>query len=317
MLEVRVLQPVAPGEADIVRALAGEAAAADGHPPFGDAVWRDLSHPAPTSAGFLALTDGAPVGYLHAATDGGTVSRSTTLSLAVDPQHRHEDVASALLERALSFLATAPHPEAGPARAQLWIFGADDAWGAGVEAIAREAGFAAERELRQMRIPLPLAGDALPHWPAGVTVRAFVPGRDDAAWLAVNNRSFAADPDQSGWDEAMLRSRMAEPWFDPSGFLLAVDDRGLAGFCWTKIHAPAPPYDREPLGEIYVIGVDPDHQGSGLGRTLVVAGLGSLADRGMRTGMLFVDAANTPAVALYEKLGFTTSRVDRAYGKAL
>ena len=181
----------------------------------------------------------------------------------------------------------------------------------------RTAGFAPERELRQLRVPLPLASEPAPKWPSGVSVRTFVPGRDDEAWLSVNNRAFAADPDQSGWDEAVLRERMTESWFDPTGFLLATDDRGLAGFCWTKVHPPDPPHDPAPLGEIYVIGVDPDRQGSGLGRALVVAGLASLADRGIRTGMLFVDAANRPAVGLYEALGFTTARVDRAYGRVV
>jgi mycothiol synthase len=70
------------------------------------------------------------------------------------------------------------------------------------------------------------------------------------------------------------------------------------------------------VGEIYVIGVDPAHQGIGLGRALVAAGLESLHDRGATVGMLFVDAANTAAVALYEGLGFTTGRVDRAYQRA-
>jgi mycothiol synthase len=312
MLEVRVLQSVAPDEAEAVHDLATAAAAVDGHPPFGDAVWRDLAHPAPASVGLLALADGRPAGYLHVAADGGTVPRATALSLVVDPQHRDDDVVRELLARALAHLRTS-----GTDHVQLWVFGAGDPWGARVEAVARAAGFDVERELRQMRVPLPLSGDPVPRWPDGVTVRAFVPGRDDAAWLAVNNRAFAADPDQSGWDEAMLRARMTEPWFDPAGFLLAVDQNGLAGFCWTKIHPAAPPSEREPLGEIYVIGVDPGHQGSGLGRALVVAGLESLAGRGIRTGMLFVDAANSPAVALYEKLGFTTARVDRAYGKVL
>ncbi len=309
-----MLQPVAPEAARLVRDLAAAAEAADGHPPLGDGVWRDMAHPAPTSAGFLALENRVPAGYLHLATDGGTVARATTLSLVVHPAHRNGGkVAGALVERALAHRSrTGPDLDpAAPGHVLLWLFGdqPDD--------FATRAGFTVERELHQMRVALPLTGDPVAQWPDGVSVRAFVPGRDDAAWLAVNNRAFAADPDQSGWDEAMLRERMAEPWFDPAGFLLAFDDRGLAGFCWTKIHPAAPPNEPAPLGEIYVIGVDPDRQGTGLGRALVVAGLASIAKRGIRVGMLFVDAANAPAVALYEALGFTTARVDRAYGRPI
>jgi mycothiol synthase len=109
--------------------------------------------------------------------------------------------------------------------------------------------------------------------------------------------------------QSTLDLRLNEPWFDPKGFLLAFDTDGLAGFCWTKIH------EAEGLGEIYVVGKDPSRQGKGksLGRPLVLAGLQSLAERGVPTGMLFVDAANEPALRLYLSLGFTTRRIDRAY----
>jgi mycothiol synthase len=114
----------------------------------------------------------------------------------------------------------------------------------------------------------------------------------------------------------VLRRREAEPWFDPSGFLLAVDDTdAIVGFCWTKVHPPQPPREPDALGEIYVIGVDPSFQSRGLGRALVLGGLASLHERGTRVGMLFVDASNTPAIGLYKALGFTVSRVDRAYGR--
>jgi mycothiol synthase len=147
-----------------------------------------------------------------------------------------------------------------------------------------------------------------------VTVRPFEVGRDEDAWLRVNNRAFATDPDQGGWDEAVLAAREREPWFDPGGFLLAFDDGGLAGFCWTKVHLATPPVEPVALGEIYVIGVDPDHQGGGLGRALVLTGLANLHERHqIFRGMLHVDRANQAAVALYRSIGFALARVDRAY----
>mgnify|MGYP006273053803 CR=1 FL=1 len=154
-----------------------------------------------------------------------------------------------------------------------------------------------------MRRPLPL------HEHSTLTTRSFVPGVDEAAWLYVNNRAFANHPEQGGWDEATLRAREQEDWFDPAGFRLHERDGRLAAFCWTKVHR-----DQDPvLGEIYVIAVDPDFHGLGLGRAMTVAGLEHLAATGVSVGMLFVDADNTAAVTLYRGLGFEVYRTDRAY----
>ncbi len=86
----------------------------------------------------------------------------------------------------------------------LWINGADDA----LDAVVTAAGFRRLSEQFQMRVPLPLAES--PRWPAGIVVRAFVPGQDDDEWLRVNNRAFADHPDQGGWSEETLKARTAE-----------------------------------------------------------------------------------------------------------
>jgi mycothiol synthase len=188
---------------------------------------------------------------------------------------------------------------AGGGQLSLWVTDA----GAGDDRLASAYGLASTRELYQLRRPLPVDE------PFDLATRPFVPGQDDDAWIAVNNRAFAGHPEQGDWTRATLAARMREPWFDARGFLLHERDGRLAGFCWTKIHADHDP----PLGEIYVIGIDPDFQGAGLGRPLVLAGLDSLARRGAGIGMLYVDATNKAALRLYERLGFAVDHVDRAY----
>jgi mycothiol synthase len=181
------------------------------------------------------------------------------------------------------------------------------AWLPGSPAVAvaglTAAGFVEHRRQHQMQVALPVPP---PVWPDGVDVRRFRPGEDDDAWLAVNNRAFANHPDQGGWIRAALTRRMEEPWFDPAGFLLAWRDDALAGFCWTKVHD-------DGTGEIFVIGVDPDTQGIGLGRALVLGGLDHLARvRRCAVGLLYVAADNAGALALYDSLGFRISRTDVA-----
>ena len=112
---------------------------------------------------------------------------------------------------------------------------------------------------------------------------------------------------------ADLEARMAEDWFDPIGFLLAVreSDGELLGFHWTKVHPRSGSHPA--IGEVYVVGVTPQAQGTGLGKALTLAGISYLHESGLDAVMLYVDADNTAAVALYRKLGFVRWDVDVMY----
>ncbi|SCL20642.1 mycothiol synthase [Micromonospora nigra] len=277
----------APTIADVL-ALAAAAGNADGADPLDEHVLLRLRDPhAPATHLTSRSADGTLTGYAHLDT---TDPAGTGVELVVHPAYRRRGTGRAL---ARGVLATAT----GPLRA--WAHGDHPS----AAALAVDLDFRRARVLWQLRRPLtaPLPG---PRLPDGVTLRAFRPGADDEAWLALNALAFAEHPEQGRWTAEDLRVRQSEPWFDPAGFLLAEESATgrLLGFHWTKVHE-RPGSAR--IGEVYVLGVDPSAHGGGLGRALTTAGLAYLRDRrGLDRVMLYVDESNTGAVALYERLGF-------------
>jgi len=202
---------------------------------------------------------------------------------------------------ALAAAIVAAVGEGGGGRLELWVRRAGD----GGEELLEALHGAPARRLDVLRRPLPL-----PHSVPPVPTRPFVVGVDEAAWLEVNRRAFVALPDQGHWDLPALTARERLSWFDPDGFLLHEEDGRLAGFCWTKLHRHG---DAAPVGEIYVIGVDPAFQRRGLGRALLQAGCDYLYGAGARSVMLYVDGANAAAQSLYWSAGFTLDHEDRCY----
>ena len=141
----------------------------------------------------------------------------------------------------------------------------------------------------------------IPHASATHPIRTFTPS-DKKEWLELNNVIFAKHPDQGNWAMADLENRMAEPWFDADGFFLAQEKEKIIGFCWTKIHRDL--VNQEPVGELYVVGVNPAHTHKGVGRAVSIAALNYLKDKGISQAMLYVDADNENGLALYSSLGF-------------
>ena len=130
----------------------------------------------------------------------------------------------------------------------------------------------------------------------------FDPEIHSEAWLDLNNLIFAKHPDQGNWAMKDLENRMAEPWFDPKGFFLCVHNGKIVGFCWTKIHNEF--VNQDPIGELYVIGVDPAESGRGIGRAVCTEGLIYLKEKGIKQSILYVDDDNEAGKGLYKSLGF-------------
>jgi mycothiol synthase len=296
-------------QARAVTDLAVAAGDSDGVFPLSEHVMLHLRHGGDVEATHLLVNHGPQlVGYAHL--DATDAVDGASAELAVHPMFRRRGLGRALVEAAA--VAAAESDPAG--RLRLWAHGDHPS----AAALAMSLGFERHRVLYLMRRSLALPFPA-PEFPPGVALRAFRPGADDEAWVVVNARAFADHPDQGSWTVEDLRVRMAEPWFDPAGFLLAERDGRLLGFHWTKVHGLNSDgnHDHEPIGEVYVLGLDPDAQGLGLGAALTVAGLQHLRDRGLSEVMLYVDESNTRAVALYRRMGFRRWATDVSYRKTL
>ncbi len=240
----------------------------------------------------FALVDAVPAS-LARATGSAEMAGPVTVDLVVDPSSRGHGVGRALTEEVLISFPEVPMT--------AWSHGNHPA----AAALASTCGFRRVRDLWVMRRPMSV--DLPPvRTPGHIVVRPFEPGRDEDSFLAVNAAAFAHHPEQGDLSRADLDLRMAEPWFDPAGFFLAHSEDGeLLGFHWTKVHD-----EDQPYGEVYVVGVSPAAQGLGLGKVLTLVGLHHLHELGLSEVILYVESENTPAVAVYERLGFTHADED-------
>jgi mycothiol synthase len=217
--------------------------------------------------------------------------------LVVHPAARRRGIGAAMARTGLA--------EGGDAT-RIWAHGNIEP----ARATAAALGLHAVRELLQMRRSLTdLPAVAVPE---GVRITTYTGPGDDAELLRVNNAAFDWHPEQGGWTGAEIAERRSEPWFDPGGLFMAVDQNSgrLLGFHWTKRHTP-------DLGEVYIVGIDPAAQGRGLGGVLTLIGLHHLAERLSQSRdpavMLYVEGDNAAAVKTYQRLGFEVYNIDVAY----
>ncbi len=285
------ITPASPDTAsapDEVRALAASAQTADGVEPLSEHSLLNLT--SASSRHVSAHAGALLVGYAQVWADSAA-------EIVVAPDHRRRGLGSALWEASRAA-------------------GADRAWAhgdlPGAAALAAAYGLERVRELHRMTRALTVADTAPVGLPEGFGARAFVPGKDEQAWLATNAAAFFHHPEQGSLTRDDLDLRMAQDWFDPDDLLLVehLDDPGrVAAFHWTKVDPGS------PTGETYVLGVDPAYQGQGLAGPLTWLGIAHLARRGLREVELYVDGDNVRALRTYERAGFVSRSIDVVYAE--
>lgn len=268
----------------------------DGIPPVAEHVLLHLRHGGDKDDFHLvAQVENKVIGYAHL--DMTDQIEGPSAEVVIAPAHRGKGIGNEIVVSL---------KELAGQRLRLWSHG--DLPGA--KSLALKNGLTHSRSVIQMRRSLV---DPIPEIDPVIPIRSFLPGLDEQSWLELNNAAFKGHPEQSNWSLRDLSIRSQESWFDPRGFLIAEIEGVMAGFCWTKIHgghshrhsAGEDEHDHDPIGEIYIMGVNPKFQGKGIGRAVTIAGLKHLRYEGIFSAMLYVDADNQSAIKLYRSLGFT------------
>jgi len=284
---MRTIETLPPTDGSVraeVLALVATAHDLRGAAPLSDNKMIALEHGRSGSIGIVAREDGQIAGYAHLTkTDEGFACEIVTTAVANDD----DELTAALAAGVVDAVANR-----GGGRLDYFLPNPVEH----AEAAARALGFAPTRELlvlRRQNSPSTVERAATP------AVVPFRVGVDEEAWLTLNARAFATHPEQGRWTRADLEDRETEPWFEAAGLLCCWIDGRLAATCWTKRHD-----GDDPVGEIYVMSVDPDFQGTGLGRHVLAHGLAHITDAGLPATILYVEGDNDPALGLYRSYGF-------------
>lgn len=115
----------------------------------------------------------------------------------------------------------------------------------------------------------------------------------------------------NGWQISQQQAVEAVCAAEENHVGVAIDNDATVGFVAVKLHTA------DSMGEIYMIAVDPDCQGRGIGSALTGFALDWIKDAGMALAMVETggDPGHAPARRTYEKQGFGLLPVARYFKK--
>jgi mycothiol synthase len=277
-----------------------------GHPASSQALSEELCRPnyLPERDLFLAELAGKVIGYMDVRAELG-IGRAV-LDCLVHPEHRRKGLATELFHhasrRARELGARVAHvntPEDNIA----------------ARALLSKLGFRFAR--RFLNLTLELSEARLLD-----EEKVALPGRhlqrgEQAELTRIQNRCFAGTwgYNPNTLEEIVYRLKLTGS--SPEDVILVCQGDRLAGYCWTLTSPGASAAAGANVGRIYMLGVDPDYRGRGIGKRALLAGLAHLKSKGIQVVELTVDSENTAACALYKSGGFRISSTSAWYEKAL
>ena len=129
--------------------------------------------------------------------------------------------------------------------------------------------------------------------------RPLHPGEEERL-THLQNRSFTGSWGYNANTVEEILYRIHLPNCSAEDIILVFDRDNPIGYCWTRTNF----WKNKDTGRIYMLGVDPDYQGRGLGKRLLLAGVSYLKDKGLQVAELTVDRENKVACTLYKSVGF-------------
>ena len=228
------------------------------------------------------------------------------LDCLVHPEHRRRGLASKLLGYALSRAK-----ELGAKVAHARIHPNDVA----AESALIKLGFRFVRHFLEMRLDITQLQEKEINR-AARQCRHLQRGEEEKL-KEVQNRSFAGTWGYNPNTVEEITYQLNLSHSSPENALLAEDGDTVTGYCWTCITSKAEANASERKGQIFMLGVDPDYRGRGIGKRVLLAGLSHLKSKGLSIAELTVDSQNKEAYALYQSNGFKVQDSILWYQKAV
>ena len=151
---------------------------------------------------------------------------------------------------------------------------------------------------------------------SAIGCRHLIPGEEDKL-ARIQNRSFAGTwgYNLNTVEEIAYCIRLMH--CSPEDILLTFDGDRVIGYCWTGTANEGGMAIDERRGRLFMLGVDPDYRGRGVGKRVLMAGLAHLKSKGLTVAELTVDSENKAAYNLYLSAGFEVKASSLWYEKVV